>query len=174
MRRPTKSACEVGLRSSACSSSEEEERGPIPDGWGRFLTADREVLLHLEWDRGSELAKRLRLKQGAYVSYFRDHPGASQNQVLFVAPTDQREEQIRQVAFRVSPRGRECCQVWTTTTERLTIAGPLGSLWRGVERLTPRIALPIMAGRPRSSRPVEDCIAKRGWWERRPSGGEGA
>jgi len=154
--------------------AEEEERGPIPDGWGRFLTADREVLMHLEWDRGSELAKRLRLKLGAYISYFVDRPGASHNQVLVVAPTDQREEQIARVGFSVLPKSRESCRVWTTTTERLAVAGPLGDVWLGVERLTPPIAISFMAGRPRSSRRVEDCIGKTGWWERRPGGGEGA
>jgi len=154
--------------------ADEEERGPTPDGWGRFLTADREVLIHLEWDRGSELAKRLRLKLAAYVSYFRDRPGASQNQVLFVAPTDQRGEQIRQVAFSVLPQGRECCQVWTTTVQRIATDGPLGDVWQGVPRWTPRVAIPFMPGRPRTSRSVEDCIGKPRWWQRRPGGGEGA
>jgi hypothetical protein len=120
------------------------------------------------------LAKRLRLKLGAYISYFVDRPSASQNQVLVVAPTDQREEQVARVAFSVLPRGRECCRVWTTTTARLAASGPLSNVWRGVERSTTlRIALPFMAGRPRSSRRVEDCIGKPRW-ERRPGGGQGA
>lgn len=164
----------VGEQGVRRGYAEEEERGPIADGWGRFLTADREVLLHLEWDRGSELAKRLRLKLGAYISYFVDRPSASQNQVLVVAPTDQREEQVARVAFSVMPRGRECCRVWTTTTARLGASGPLGRVWRGVERSTSRIEIPFMPGRPRSSLRVEDCIGKPGWWERRPGGGEGA
>jgi hypothetical protein len=164
----------VGEQGVRRGYAEEEERGPIADGWGRFLTADREVLLHLEWDRGSELAKRLRRKLGAYISYFVDRPSASQNQVLVVTPTDQREEQVERVAFSVMPRGRECCRVWTTTTFRLGTSGPLGNIWRGVERLTPRVALPFMAGRPRSPRRVEDCIGKPSWWERRPGGGQGA
>jgi hypothetical protein len=164
----------VGEQGVRRGYAEEEERGPIADGWGRFLTADREVLLHLEWDRGSELAKRLRLKLGAYISYFVDRPNASQNQVLVVAPTDQREEQVVRVAFSVVPRDRECCRVWTTTTARLGTSGPLGSVWRGMDHSTPRIALPFMAGRPRSSRRVQDCIGKPRWWERRPGGGQGA
>jgi hypothetical protein len=164
----------VGEQGVRRGYAEEEERGPIADGWGRFLTADGEVLLHLEWDRGSELAKRLRLKLGAYISYFVDRPSASQNQVLVVAPTEQREEQVVRAAFSVLPRGRECCRIWTTTTARLGTFGSLGNVWRGVERSTPRIALPFMAGRPRSSRRVEDCIGKPRWWERRPGGGQGA
>jgi hypothetical protein len=91
-----------------------------------------------------------------------------------VAPTDQREEQVVRVSFSVLPRGRECCRVWTTTTARLGTSGPLGNVWRGVERSTARIALPFMAGRPRSTRRVEDCIGKPRWWERRPGGGQGA
>ncbi len=164
----------VGEHGARRVYAEEEERGPIPDGWGRFLTADREVLIHLEWDRGSELAKRLRLKLAAYISYFVDRPGASHNQVLVVVPTDQREEQIARVAFSILPKGPECCRLWTTTTTRLRMDGSLGNIWRGVDRLTPRIRLPSMAGRPRSLRRAEDCIAKPAWWERRLGGGEGA
>ena len=121
----------VGQHGVRRGYADDEDRGPIPDGWGRFLTSDREVLIHLEWDRGSELARRLRLKITAYMSYFGDRPGASHNQVLFVSPADQREEQIRQVAFSVLPRSRECCQVWTTTIGRLAANGPLGDVWRG-------------------------------------------
>jgi len=131
--------------------AEEEERGPIPDGWGRFLTADQEIFIHLEWDRGSELAKRLRLKLAAYISYFVDRPGASHNQVLVVVPTEQREEQVARVAFSVMPKSRECCRIWMSTTGRLASAGALGNIWRGVGS-TPRIALSFMPGRPRSSR----------------------
>ena len=163
----------VGEQGVRRGYADEEERGPIPDGWGRFLTPDREVLIHLEWDRGSELAKRLRSKLRAYVAYFIDRPGASHNQVLVVTPTDQREEQVARVAFTVLLRARECCRIWTTTTERLTSAGPLGKIWRGVQRPNGRIALPLMPGRPRSSRRIEDCIGKPGWWQRRPGGGEG-
>src|SRR5207245_11537621 len=93
-------------------------------------------------------AKRLRRKRGASVSYFVDRPAACQNQVLVVAPTDQREEQVARVAFSVLPRGRECCRVWTTTTARLGRSGSLGNVWRGVERSTPRIAPPFVAGTP--------------------------
>src|SRR5207245_7326277 len=121
----------VGEQGVRRGYAEEEERGPIADGWGRFLTADREVLLHLEWDRGSELAKRLRLKLGAYISYFVDRPSASQNQVLVVAPTAQRSEQIARAAFGVMPRRRECCRVWTPTTAPLGASGALANCCRG-------------------------------------------
>jgi len=34
--------------------------------------ADRELLLHLEWDRGTEQPRRLRAKVAAYAGYFND------------------------------------------------------------------------------------------------------
>jgi hypothetical protein len=67
--------------------AEGEERAPIPDGWGRLLTPDREVLIHLEWDRGTEQLRRLRAKLAAYARYFNDRPAAGANQIAFVAPT---------------------------------------------------------------------------------------
>ncbi len=162
----------VGEHGIKTAYAEGEEGGPIPDGWGRLLQLDRETLLHLEWDRGTEQPRRIRAKLGAYVSYFLDRPEASSNQVLFVAPTEQREEQIRQVADEMRQRGHECCLFWSSCLRRLESSGPLGSIWRG----TPpdRIALTDMPGLPRSTRRIEDCIAKPGWSQRRPGGAEGA
>src|SRR3989442_1206503 len=62
----------VGEHGVQSAYAEGDERGPIPDGWGRLLTPDREVMLHLEWDRGTEQPRRLRAKLAAYASYFKD------------------------------------------------------------------------------------------------------
>lgn len=45
----------------------------LPDGWGRYLTRDGEVILLLEWDRATEFGKRLEAKVSEYVTHFRGH-----------------------------------------------------------------------------------------------------
>ena len=50
------------------------------------------MLIHLEWDRGTEQPRRLRAKLQAYIRYFVDRPHASANQVLWVVPTRARED----------------------------------------------------------------------------------
>ena len=131
------------------------------------------MLLHLEWDRGTEQPRRLRLKLEAYRAYFVARPQASCNQVLLVAPGDQRERLIRDVVKAVSDRERECCRFWTTTATRLRATGSLGAVWWGPDRPqgTP---VPAMPGLARSARRIEDSIAKPAWWERRSGGGPGA
>jgi len=89
------------------------------------------VLIHLEWDRGTEQPRRLRAKLHAYTGYFADRPGASANQVLFVAPTEQRERQISYLLPDHSDAERESCRFWTTTTAFIAAAGPLGAVWAG-------------------------------------------
>jgi Replication-relaxation len=163
----------VGEHGVKSAYAEGEERGPIPDGWGRLLTPDREVLLHLEWDRGTEQPRRLRLKLEAYRAYFVARPQASCNQVLLVAPGDQRERLIRDVVKAVAARDRECCQFWTTTATRLRAAGSLGAAWWGPDRPQGTL-VSSMPGLARSARRIEDSIAKPAWWERRSGGGPGA
>jgi len=151
----------------------EGERVPLPDGWGRLMVDDRELFIHLEWDRGSEQTRRLHGKLQAYVTYFRARPGASCNHVLLVAPTDQREAQALRVAHRLAPRGHECCRIWTTTRERLERLGLLGVIWRDAADPSLSAALPAMVSRLGASRPIHASIGKPRWWEQRPAGGEG-
>ena len=163
----------VGEQAIVAVYAEAEEHGPTPDGWGRLLTTDRELLLHLEWDRGSEQPRRLRAKLLAYVRYFADRPHASTNQVLLVAPTQAREHQLQRLLRELSDRDRECCRFWTTTTDLLALAGPLEAIWSdGGQRR--RLALDSLSGLPRSPRQVDHSIGKPGWWNHRPGGGAGA
>jgi hypothetical protein len=159
----------VGEHGVENAYGEGDERGPIPDGWGRLLTPDREVMLHLEWDRGTEQPHRLRAKLAAYASYFNDRPAASANQILFVAPTDQRERQILGLLRDHAASDRESCRYWTTTTAFMASIGVVGAVWAGGG--TFRTTLMDMTGRPRSERQVEASVGKPGWWIRRPGGG---
>lgn len=163
----------VGEHEIAAAYAETAENGPTPDGWGRLLTHDHELLLHLEWDRGTEQARRLRAKLLAYVRYFSDRPHASANQILLVAPTAAREVQLQRLLREAVDSDRVCCQFRTTTTNLLGVAGPLESIWSDPEQ-DQRLALGSLPGLPRSSRRVEDSIGKPGWWLRRPGGGAGA
>ena len=150
-----------------------EERGPVPDGWGRVLVGERELFLHLELDRGSEQTRRLHGKLAAYLSYFRGRPQASCNHVLFVVPTEQREFQVRSVGRRLIEPTDDYCHVWTALRSELASKGPLGRVWTDVSESKGRVGVPDMPSRPGGSRPLADCIGKHCWWERRPGGGEG-
>ncbi|MHB8509002.1 MAG: replication-relaxation family protein [Candidatus Dormibacteria bacterium] len=163
----------VGEHGVICAYAQEPDRGPIPDGWGRLLLAHGELLLHLEWDRGSEQTRRLHAKVSAYAVYFRDRPEASCNQVLFVAPTDERERQILGVVRHGLAPSREGCRLWTTTVARLVFEGPLGAIWAG-NGAGDLVSVDEMPARPRGTCAAADSIARPGWWERRPGGGEGA
>jgi len=162
----------VGEHGIESAYAEGDERAPIPDGWGRLLTPEREVLIHLEWDRGTEQPRRLRAKLAAYTGYFNDRPDAGANQVLFVAPTDEREKQILGLIGDVADRDRESCRFWSTTTAVIAASGPLGAVWAGGG--SRRVSLKAMGGLPRSERNVEACIGKPGWWLCRPGGGAGS
>ena len=163
----------VGEHGVQDAYAEGDEPGPIPDGWGRLVTPDREVLIHLEWDRGTEQPRRLRAKLHAYTAYFADRAGASANQVLFVAPTEQRERQIASLLPDHVEADRESCRFWTTTTAFIAAAGPLGDVWAS-DGSGRRVSIVDMAGVPRSDRQVGDCIGKPAWWLRRPGGGGGS
>jgi hypothetical protein len=162
----------VGEHGVENAYAEGDDRAPIPDGWGRFLTPEREVLVHLEWDRGTEQPRRLRAKLAAYAGYFNDRRGASANQVLFVAPTEQRERQILGLLRDHGDADRESCRIWTTTTAFIAANGPLGQVWTG--NGPGRVALKEMRGLPRSNREIDACVGKPGWWIRRPGGGPGS
>ena len=163
----------VGEHGIQDAYAEGDERGPIPDGWGRLVTPDREVLIHLEWDRGTEQPRRLRAKLHAYTAYFTDRAGASANQVLFVAPTEQRERHIACLLPDHIDADRESCRFWTTTTAFIAAAGPLGAVWAS-DGSGRRVSMLDMAGLARSDRHVEDAVAKPAWWLRRPGGGGGS
>jgi Replication-relaxation len=163
----------VGEHGVQDAYAEGDERGPIPDGWGRLLTPDREVLIHLEWDRGTEQTRRLRAKLHAYTAYFADRAGACANQVLFVAPTEQRERQIAHLLPDHADADRESCRFWTTTTAFIAATGPLGTVWAS-DGSSRRASMLDMAGLPRSDRPAEDSVGKPQWWLRRPGGGGGS
>ena len=148
-----------------------EERGIElrPDGWGRYLAPDREVLFSLEWDRGTEAPQRLSRKAQAYVA----QPEGAGN-VLVVVPGQTREASVRDAIDR-SLAGQRSVRFWTTHAGLLRERGPLGELWLEVGGRGPdRLQLAALPGRPRSGRRVEDCVGKPTWWERRPGGGEGA
>jgi hypothetical protein len=152
---------------------QEEGAELAPDGWGRYLTPASEVMFSLEWDLGTESPKRLVAKAGAYVSYFAEHPGGQLNHILFVGPGPVREQSIRAAIGRAATPTDGSVRFWTTHAELLRERGSLGAVWLrfdGSERLT----LPQMEGRPRTGRPVADCIGRPRWWERRPGAGEGA
>lgn len=163
----------VGEHEVAAAYAESEEHGPIPDGWGRFLTQDRELLLHLEWDRGTEQSRRLRAKLLSYNRYFIDRPHASANHVLLVVPTQAREHQLRRLLVEAADPDRESCRFWTTITDLLASAGPLASIWSDGTRAA-RHQLAFMPGLARSERRIEDSIGKPEWWLCRPGGGAGA
>src|ERR1700731_2450851 len=120
----------VGERGCWRAYAEAHELGPIPDGWGRYLLPEGEVIFFLEWDRGTLQRARLRMKVSHYRNYFRGRRRATATHVLYVVPTQAREEQVRteigRALFRV---GSDCCRFWTTTVERLHRDGPLGQIW---------------------------------------------
>ena len=163
----------VGEHEIAAAYAEDGEHGPTPDGWGRLLADGSELLLHLEWDRGTEQLRRLQAKLLAYQRYFADRPQAGANHVLLVMPTPAREAQVQRLLRVVADVDREwCCRFWTTSLDLLATDGPLGSIWSDGNRS--RDTLLVRQGLPRSGRPVEDCIGKPAWWLRRPGGGAGA
>jgi len=93
----------------------------------------------------------------------------------FVAPTERRESEIARVRRGAVPRTGECCQFCTTTVDVLQEQGALGRVWHQIgHKEAWRVAFGEMPGVERSNRPVDDCIAKPGWWDRRRRGGEGA
>lgn len=162
----------VGEHGVENAYAEGDERAPIPDGWGRLLMPDREVLIHLVWDRGTEQPRRLRAKLAAYAGYFNDKPNAGANQILFVAPTEERERQILRLLADYVDRDHESCRFWTTTVAFIARSSPIDEVWAG--HGSRRVSLKAMSGLLRSEREVGTCIGKPGWWQLRPGGGAGS
>jgi hypothetical protein len=148
-----------------------QERGVdlAPDGWGRYLTPNGEILFSLEWDRGTEAPQRLSRKALAHLG----QPEAAGN-VLVVVPAATREPSVRSAIERSLPE-RRAVRFWTTSVGLLRDHGTLGDVWLEVgARGDGRIGLASLPAHGRSGRRVEDCLGKPGWWEQRPGGGEGA
>lgn len=148
-----------------------------PDGWGRYLTPEGDIVFLLEWDRATEFPKQLEAKVSGYVTHYRGRERAELNNVLFVAPDARREEAIRTAIAkqRRAARALPCCTFWTANAAALGAQGPLAGLWRGViatEDLQP-VRLREMPAQLRSDHDIDDCIGKPRWWERRPAGGSG-
>jgi hypothetical protein len=109
----------------------------------------------------------------SYLSYFADKEATDLNQVLFVAPGPAREESIRSIIDHLLPGGVTTCTFWVTHTELLADDGFIGAIWRRPEGDGDRVSILDLPPRPRSLRPIADCIGKPDWWERRPGEGPG-
>lgn len=162
------------LGEASCRAAHERDGSPASDGWGRYLLPDREITFDLEWDRGTEHASRVRQKARGYVAYFRGRHEAQLNYVLFVAPNRVREGELHDLIEPVLPRAVNLCRFWTTAVETVAAVGLHGPAWLEISGSPRRHAFVDMPGHPRTDRAADDCIAKDRWWERRPSGGEGA
>ncbi len=162
------------LGEATCRAAYERDGSPTSDGWGRYLLADREITFDLEWDRGTEHARRIRQKAIGYVAYFRGRRNAALNHVLLVAPTRVREGELHDLISPILPQHANLCRFWTTAVETVSAIGWLGAVWLEITGPAGRYAFADMPGYPRGTRAANDSIAKGRWWDRRPGGGEGA
>ena len=162
------------LGEATCRAAYERDGSPTSDGWGRYLLADREITFDLEWDRGTEHARRIRQKAIGYVAYFRGRRNAALNHVLLVAPTRVREGELHDLISPILPQHTNLCRFWTTAVETVSAIGWLGAVWLEITGPPGRYAIADMPGYPRGTRAANDSIAKGRWWDRRPGGGEGA
>ena len=162
------------LGEATCRAAYERDGSPTSDGWGRYLLADREITFDLEWDRGTEHARRIRQKAIGYVAYFRGRRNAALNHVLLVAPTRVREGELHDLISPILPQHTNLCRFWTTAVETVSAIGSLGAVWLEITGQPARHAFADMPGNPRGIRAANDSIAKGRWWDRRPGGGEGA
>jgi Replication-relaxation len=162
------------LGPTACRLVSKRERVPPSDGWGRYLVADGELRIYLEWDRGTEHADRLGAMAAAYTSYFAGRRDADRRHVLVVVPTDAREREIQRVLGRALGGADSTCRVWTTSVDALRAEGALGSVWLEAGHTRTRRRLNELPASARPELAIANCIGKPTWWERRPAGGEGA
>lgn len=159
---------------------------PRPDGGGVYLAADGRIFFDLEWDRATESLARLRQKLNAYVGYYKHFSAAKQRHVLFVLPSDDREDNVHYTIWQRRPHyhSDNCCSFWTTTAYRLRWWGPLGAIWGfvdirseepppyGITNVQERIRLNQMEPIHANEGVISDCIGKPSWWERRPGGAQ--
>jgi hypothetical protein len=140
-----------------------------PDGWGRLLLPNQEVVLNLEWDRGTEGSLPLTSKLRLYANQL--PPG---EYVLFVAPHRPREQAIRQAVDYVLGAEAWDFPLLTTTVAALRRDCLLAAVWSPIADENSRLSLLELRGAPRSELEVNHALAKPDWWEARPGGGEGA
>ena len=84
---------------------------PTPDGSGVYLKPKGRILFDLEWDRATESLARLRQKLNAYVGYYKHFSNARQHHVLFVVPSDDREDNVHYTIWQRRPHytSDNCC-----------------------------------------------------------------
>ena len=159
---------------------------PAPDGSGVYLMLGGRILFDLEWDRATESLARLRQKINAYVGYYKHFRTAKQHHVLFVLPSDDREDNVHYTIWERRPHSHSdnCCSFWTTTAYRLRWWGPLGAIWGsvniravdpppyGITNVQDRARLNQMEPMNTNEGVISDCIGKPAWWERRPGGAQ--
>lgn len=159
---------------------------PAPDGSGVYLMPGGRILFDLEWDRATESLARLRQKVNAYVGYYKHFRMARQHHVLFVLPSDDREDNIHYTIWQRRPHSHSdnCCSFWTTTAYRLRWCGPLGAIWGsvniravdpppyGITNIQERTRLNQMEAMDTNEGVISDCVGKPAWWERRPGGAQ--
>jgi hypothetical protein len=162
------------LGPTACRLVSMRERIPPSDGWGRYVVADGELRIYLEWDRGTEHADRLGAMAASYARYFAGRRDAERRHVLFVVPTDAREREIQRAFGRAVGGADSTCRLWTTSVGALGAEGALGSVWLEAGHTGTRRPLNELPASARPDLAVANCIGKPRWWERRPAGGEGA
>ena len=159
---------------------------PTPDGRGIYLANGGRIFFDLEWDRATESLHRMRQKIASYVGYFEHFRDADKHHVLFVVPSDDREDSLQYEIWRerLNFASDTCCSFWSTTSDRLRWWGPLGTIWHkvqnraekpppiGITRVGQRIPFQELPPMGDSDRSTDDCIGKPAWWERRPGGGQ--
>jgi hypothetical protein len=148
---------------------------PAPDGSGVYLMPGGRILFDLEWDRATESLARLRQKINA-VGYYKHFRMAKQHHVLFVLPSDDREDNVH-------TQSGSADHTPTATTaaafdhDRLSPAmvGSIGSdLGFSHPRLRRAAVRDNQRSRASSTQPdgthehnrgvISDCIGKPAWW----------
>ena len=159
---------------------------PTPDGSGVYLKPEGRILFDLEWDRATESLARLRQKISAYVGYYKHFSNARQHHVLFVVPSDDREDNVHYTIWQRRPhyQSDNCCSFWTTTAHRLRWWGPLGAIWGsvdiravkappyGITNVQQRVRLNQMEPIQANEGDISNCIGKPSWWLHRPGVGQ--
>ena len=114
-----------------------ERRRCKPDGYGLYVRDGVDYGFLLEFDRGTESARRYGAKFRAYYRYrdsgqaARDYQGMPT--ILFVTTSIRAEDRIAEQAFRAwLSHGTEPLRVRLTTTDRISedADGVLGPIWR--------------------------------------------
>lgn len=145
---------------------------PIPDAGFQLSAPAGRVECLLEWDRGTESGSVLREKLYRYRRASDDARGGTTANVLFVVPSEPRAETLRRaLADADQPsewdRVRAHWEDWpllVTTTGELDRSGPLGRVWRWLDR--PDESVVRLADLPphetnEEPMPLADCLGRR-------------